>query len=73
VFLVDATHKGSCWGEHLIDEDEDSLLGGELDSLADDVDELADGQVGWHQVLLLVDGRDVALLDFLANNLFAIC
>lgn len=73
VFLVDAAHKGSCWREHLVDEDKDSLLGGELDSLADDVDELADSQIGWHQVLLLVDGRDVALLDLLADNLFAIC
>jgi hypothetical protein len=73
VFLVDAAHKGGCWGKHLVDEDEDGLLGGELDSLADDVDELTDGQIGGDKVLLLVDGRNVALLDLFANDLFATC
>ena len=55
--------------EHLIDEYEDRLLGAELDALADDIDKLADGEIGGHQVLLLVDGRDVRLLDFLADDL----
>lgn len=32
-------------GGHLVDEDEDGLLGRELDPFADDVDELADRQV----------------------------
>jgi len=73
VFLVDAAHEGGRWGKHLIDEDEDGLLGGELDSLADDVDELTDGQIGGDKVLLLVDGRDVTLLDLFANNLFVTC
>lgn len=73
VFLVDAAHEGGRWGKHLVDEDEDGLLGGELDSLADDVDELTDGQIGGDKVLLLVDGRDVTLLDLFANNLFVTC
>lgn len=69
MLLVDAAHEGGGRGEDLIDEDEDGLLGGELNSLADDVDELADSQVGGNQVLLLVDRGNVALLDLLADDL----
>lgn len=69
MLLVDAAHEGSSWRQDLIDEDEDGLLRGELDALADDVDELADGEVGWYEVLLLVDGRNIALLDLLADDL----
>lgn len=70
VLLVDAAHKSGRRGKDLVDEDEDGLLGRQLDSLADDVDELANSQIGGDQVLLLVDGRDVALLDLFANDLF---
>ena len=69
VLLIDAAHKGSRGRQDLIDEDENSLLRGELDALADDVDELADSQVGGDKVLLLVDGGNVALFDLLANDL----
>lgn len=68
VFLVNAAHeRGGRW-QDLINEDEDGLLGGELDALADYVDELADGEVGGDEVLLLVDGRDVGFLDLLADH-----
>ena len=59
MLFVDAAHQSGGWRKHLIDEDEDGLLGRELDALADDVDELADGEVCRDQVLLLVDGGDV--------------
>jgi hypothetical protein len=68
VFLVDAAHQRGGGRQHLIDEDEDGLLGGELDALADHVDELAHGEIGGDEVLLLVDGRDVGLLDLLADD-----
>jgi hypothetical protein len=68
VLFVDAAHQGSCRGENLVDEDEDGLLGRQLDSLADDVDKLADGQIGRDQILLLVDGGDVALLNLFADD-----
>lgn len=71
VLLVDGAHKRGSRREHLVDEDEDGLLGRELDALANDVHELADGEVGRHEVLLLVDGRDVRLLNLLADHLFA--
>ena len=66
-----AHQSGSGW-KNLIDENEDGLLGRKLDALTDNIDELADGEVGGDQVLLLVDGRDVRLLDLLADNLLMI-
>ena len=68
VLLIDAAHEGSSRGKDLVDKDEDGLLGGELDSLADNVDELAYGQVGWDQIFLLIDGSDITLLDLLADH-----
>ena len=59
VLLVDAAHECCCWRQHLVDEDEYGLLWRQLDSFADDIDELAYCEVGGHQVLLLVDRRDV--------------
>jgi len=68
VFLINATHeRGGGW-QDLINEDEDGLLWGELDALADYVDELAYCQVGWDEVLLLIDGRDVRFLNLLADD-----
>jgi hypothetical protein len=69
VLLVDARHQGGGRRQDLVDEDEDGLFGAELDALADDVDELAHGQVGGDEVLLLVDGGDVRLFDLFADDL----
>ena len=69
MLFVYRAHERSCRRQDLIDEDEDGLLGRQLDALADNVDELADSEVGGNQVFLLIDGRDVRLLDLLANNL----
>ena len=69
MFLVDAAHKRSGWRQHLINEDEDGLFRAQLDALADHVDELAYGEVGGHEVFLLVDSGDVALLNLLADDL----
>jgi hypothetical protein len=69
VLLIYRAHEGGSGRQDLVDEDEDGLLRRQLNALADHVDELADGQVGRHQVLLLVDSRDIRLLHLLANNL----
>ena len=69
VFLVDGAHESSGWRQDLVDEDEDGLLRAQLDALPDDVDELAHGEVGRYQVLLLVDCGDVRLLDLFADDL----
>ena len=68
MLLVNRRHQRSGRRQHLIDEDEDCLLGGELDALADYVDELADSEVCRDEILLLVDGGDVGLLDLLADD-----
>jgi hypothetical protein len=68
MLLVNRGHqRGGRW-QHLVDEDEDGLLGRKLDALADYINELTDSQVRGHQVLLLVDGRNVGLLDLLADD-----
>jgi hypothetical protein len=59
VLLVDAAHERSGGREDLVDEDEDGFLGAELDSLANNIDELANGQISRNQIFLLVDGCDV--------------
>jgi hypothetical protein len=69
VLLVYRAHESSCGWQNLIDEDEDGLLRRQLNALANNIDELADSEVGRDQVLLLVDGRDIRLLDLLADNL----
>lgn len=69
VLVVDAAHESSSWREDLIDEDEDGFLGAELDALADYVDELTDSKIGGYEVLLLVDGGNVRLLNLLADDL----
>lgn len=71
MFLVDGAHQCRGWRQHLIHEDEDGFLGRELDALADDIDELADGEVGRDQVFLLIDGGDVGFLDFFTNHLLS--
>ncbi len=69
VLLVDGAHQGRRRRQDLVDEDEDGLFRRQLDALADDIDELADGEVGGDEVFLLIYRRDVRLLHFLANHL----
>ena len=68
VLLVDAAHQRGGRRQDLINENEDSLLWGELDALANDVDELANSEVSRDEVLLLVNSRDIRLFDLLADD-----
>ena len=68
MLLVNRAHERSRRRQDLIDEDEDRLLGGQLDALADNIYELADRQVGRHQVFFFVDGCNVAFFDLLADH-----
>ena len=70
MLFIDTAHQSSGRGENLIDENKDGLFGGELDPLPDDVDELAHRQVRRNEILLLIDGRDIRLLDLLTYNLW---
>lgn len=69
MLLVNTTHQRRGRRKHLIDKDENGLFGRQLDALADDVHELADGEVCGDEVFLLVDGCDVRFLDFFADDL----
>ena len=69
MLLVDRAHKRSSRWQDLIDEDEDGFLRRKLDALADDIDELANGEIGRYKVLLLVDGSNVRFLDLLTDHL----
>jgi len=68
MLLVNRTHQRSSRWQNLIHEDEDGLLGAQLDALADYVYELTNSQVGGNEILLLVDSRDIGLLDLLADD-----
>ena len=70
MLLVYCAHERSGGREDLVDEDEDGLLRGELDSLANNIYELPDCEIRRHEVLLLVDSSDVRFLDLLADNLY---
>ena len=72
MLFVDTAHERGRGRQDLVDEDEDRLLGGQLDALADHVHELADRQVRGHQVFLLVDGGDVGFLDLFADDLLMV-
>ena len=69
MLLVDRAHQSRSWWQNLINEDEDSLLWRKLDPLANHIDKLANGEISWDQILLLVDSRNVRLLDFLTDDL----
>lgn len=68
LFFVNVRHESSRWREDVVDEDEDCLLRAQFDALSNHVDELADGQIGGHQVLLLINVRNVAAVRLLANH-----
>lgn len=59
--LVDHRHQRSRREQGVALEHVDTLLRGELDPLADDVDKVADAQVAGDQELLLVEVGQVAL------------
>lgn len=69
MLFIDRAHQCGRRRQDFVHEDEDGLLGGELDALADDIDELANSEIGRDKVFFLVDGCDVGFLDFLADNL----
>lgn len=70
MLLVNAAHQRRSRRKHLIDKDENGLFGRQLDALADDIHELADGEVCRDEVFLLIDGCDVGFLDLFADDLY---
>ena len=71
MLLVDGAHERSSRWQDLIDEDENGFLRRQLDALADDIDELTDGEVGGYQVFLLVDSSNIRFFNLLTDHLDA--
>ena len=69
VLFIDAAHKGGSGRQDLIDENEDGLFRAKLYPLANNINELANGEVSRDEVFLLVDGSDVGFLDLFADDL----
>ncbi len=59
MLLVNRAHQRCGRRQNFVNEDEDSLLRRELYSLADDIDELTDGQIGGDKIFLLVNSRNI--------------
>jgi len=58
VFLVEGSHGGAGWGNDVVDEEEECVLGSQMDPLSDEEVELSDGQIGRDQILLFVQVAD---------------
>jgi hypothetical protein len=68
LLFVNVGHQRSGWRKHVVDEDENRLFRTQLDALSDHVHELANRQIRWHQVLLLVNVWDVTAVRFLTDH-----
>lgn len=69
MLFIDTAHQSRSRRQDLVDEDENRFLRAELDSLANNIDELTDGQIRGDEVLLLIDRSDVGFLDLLTDDL----
>jgi len=67
VLLVQCPHGGRCRRYHVVHEEEEGVVGTQIDALADEEIELTHRQVSRHQVLLLVQ-IDVARLRGLLHD-----
>lgn len=69
VLVVQRAHCGGGGRDDVVHKEEQGILGTQMDALADEEIELAYGQVGGHQVLLLVQVPDARLRGLLHNHL----
>lgn len=67
--LIQGAHGGRCWRNHVVHEEEERILRTEVDALPDQEVKLANGQIGGHQILLLVQIANASLRCFLHNHL----
>jgi hypothetical protein len=72
VLLVNAAHQRRSRRQDLVNENEDSLLWRELYAFTDNIDELANGEVGGDKIFLLVDCCDIRFFNLLADDWDAI-
>lgn len=68
LLLVHRRHEGGVGWDSVRAEEEQGLLGGELNPLPDNVVKLADGKIGRNQIFLLVNFGNIAPISLLANH-----
>ena len=68
LLLVHRRHKGGVRWDSIGAEEEQGLLGRELNPLSDDVVKLPDGKIGRYKIFFLVDFGNVAPIGLLANH-----
>lgn len=69
MLIINGTHECGGGRKDFIDEDENCLFRSKFNTFTDNIAELSDCQIGWDQVFLLIDGRNIGFLDLLANDL----
>ena len=69
LYLVEGTHCGTGWGNHIVDEEEKSILWSEMDTLANEEVELSNSEIRRYKVLLLVQVSNTSLRSLLNDDL----
>lgn len=64
MLLINRTHKCRCGWQHLVDKDEDSLLRSELDTLANNVDELAYSKI----LQIVIDHKLISKVETIQSD-----
>ena len=67
--LVEGAHGCTRRRNDVVDEEEECVFGSKVNALANEEVELSDGQVGWHEILLLVEITYSCFRRFLHNHL----
>jgi len=68
MFLVERAHGRARRRNHVVHEEEQSILWPQMDSLADEEVELANGQIRGHEVFLLIQISDARLWCLLHDH-----
>jgi len=68
MFLIERAHCGWCWWDHIVNEEEQCIFWAQINSFANEEVELAYRQVGWNQILFLVQVTDACFWGLLYNH-----
>ena len=69
-YLVEGTHGSTGWGNHIVDEEEESVFWSQMDAFADEKVKLSNSQIRGNQVFFLVQISNTSFGSFLHNYLF---
>ncbi len=69
VYLVEGAHGGARGRDHIVDEEEKSVLRAKVDPFSNQKVELAHGQIGGDQILLLVQVSNTSFRSLLHDHL----